>query len=320
MMGTNKRHDFIGPAFLTILLFIAPLVIPTYWVMILSEILIMGLMAVSFNLLLGYTGLLSFGQGAFFGLGAYSTALMLQAGYENLFLILIVGMGVALLAAIVVGFFSVKLDEIFFAMITLGFGMLFFSIAHNWLEVTGGSDGLPVFNLPGLNLFGHQLTFFAPIHMYYLVLVVVFIGICLIWMIVHSPFGLIIKAMRENKQRVSFVGGNVKTLRIVVFAISGAFTGLSGVLYCLFNNMATPEFMHWSFSSKPIIMSIIGGTGVFLGPFFGAGIFFVLEQVVVQYTENWMFFLGIVLVPIVLFFPEGVFGTLRNKFYKRGSK
>jgi len=316
-MNTQNRQNLIGPAFLTALLFIAPLVIPIYWVMILSEILIMGLMAISFNLLLGYTGLLSFGQGAFFGLGAYSTALMLQAGYQNLFLILFVGMFVALLAALVVGFFSVRLDEIFFAMITLGFGMLFFSVAHSWLEVTGGSDGLPVFALPSLNLFGFQLEFFTPINMYYLVFVVVLIGISLLWVIVHSPFGLIIKAMRENKQRVSFVGGNVKVLRIVAFTISGAFTGLAGVLFCLFNNMATPEFMHWSFSSKPIIMSIIGGTGVFLGPLFGAAIFFVLEQVIVQFTENWMLFLGIVLVPIVLFFPEGVFGTLRNKFYRK---
>ena len=320
MMLELKRHNLLGPALLTVLLFIAPLVIPIYWVMLLSEVLIMGLMAVSFNLLLGYTGLLSFGQGAFFGIGAYTTALMLQAGYENLFMILLSGILVALLAALIVGFFSVRLDEIFFAMITLAFGMMFFSIAHNWLDVTGGSDGLPIFTLPSLNLFGLELTFYSPINMYYLVFVTVLIGICLLWMIVHSPFGLILKAMRENKQRVSFVGGNVKTLRIVAFAISGAFTGLAGVLFSLFNNMATPEFMHWSFSTKPIIMSIIGGTGVFLGPLFGAGIFFVLEQIIIQYTENWMFFLGVILVPIVLFFPQGVFGTLRNKFLKQRSK
>ena len=320
MMSLLRHYNRLGPALLTLLLLLAPIVIPTYWTMILSEILIMGLMAISLNLLLGYTGLLSFGQGAFFGLGAYSAALMLQAGYQNLFLILLVGMLAALVAALVVGFFSVKLDEIFFAMITLGFGMLFFSIAHNWLDVTGGSDGLPVFALPSLSIFGTLLTFYSPINMYYLVFSIVLVGILLLWLIVHSPFGLILKAMRENKQRVSFVGGNVKTLRVVAFAISGAFTGLAGVLFCLFNNMATPEFMHWSFSAKPVIMSIIGGTGVFLGPLFGAGIFFVLEQIIIQFTENWMLFLGIVLVPIVLFFPQGVFGTLRNKFFRGGAK
>lgn len=315
-MRINLSRNLIGPLLLAVLLFVAPLLMPIYWTMILSEILIMGLMAISFNLLLGYTGLLSFGQGAFFGLGAYSAALMLQSGYQNLFLILLVGMLVALLAALVVGFFSVRLDEIFFAMITLGFGMLFFSVAHNWLDVTGGSDGLPVFVLPALNLFGTEITFYAPLNMYYLVFSVVLLGILLLRLVVHSPFGLVLKALRENKQRVAYVGGNVKLLRIVAFAISGAFTGLAGVLFCLFNSMATPEFMHWSFSAKPVIMSIIGGTGVFLGPLFGAGIFFVLEQLIIQYSENWMLFLGIVLVPIVLFFPQGVFGTIRNKVFK----
>ena len=315
MMTINRYHNLLGPALLIILLFFAPLLMPVYWVMILSEILIMGLMAISCNLLLGYTGLLSFGQGAFFGVGAYSAALMLQGGIENLFLILFVGMLLALLAALVVGFFSVQLDEIFFAMITLAFGMMFFSIAHNWIDITGGSDGMPVFSLPSLSLFGTQLTFYAPTSMYYLIFSIVAIGIIVLWLIVHSPFGLILKAMRENKERVSFVGGNVKTLRIAAFAISGTFTGLAGVLYCLFNSMATPDFMHWSFSAKPVIMSIIGGTGIFLGPFFGAAIFFILEQIIIQFTENWMFFLGIVLIPIVLFFPKGVFGTLLDKIF-----
>jgi len=315
-MAVNKRHNLLGPVILVTCLFVAPLVMPIYWVMVLSEILILGLMAISFNLLFGYTGLLSFGQGAFFGLGAYTAALMLQNGYNNLFLILLAGMFVAFLASIVVGFLSVRLDEIYFAMITLGFGMMFFSIAHNWIDVTGGSDGLPVFSLPSLNLFGTELTFYAPTNMYYLVLVFVILGTFLLWLIVNSPFGLILKALRENKQRVSFVGGNVNQLRIVAFSISGAFTGLAGVLFCLFNNMATPEFMHWSFSAKAVIMTVIGGSGVFLGPLFGAGIFFVLEQIIIQFTENWMLFLGIVLVPIVLFFPDGVFGTLRNKFLK----
>lgn len=315
-MAVHKSHNLLGPVTLVILLFVAPLVMPTYWIMVLTEILILGLMALSFNLLFGFTGLLSFGQGAFFGLGAYAAALLLKNGYDNLFLIILAGMLVAFLCSLVVGFLSVRLDEIFFAMITLGFGMMFFSIAHNWIGVTGGSDGLPVFSLPSLNMFGTELTFYAPNNMYYLVLVLVVLGSFLLWLIVHSPFGLILKALRENKQRVSFVGGNVNRLRIVAFSISGAFTGLAGVLFCLFNNMATPEFMHWSFSAKPVIMTIIGGAGVFLGPLFGAGIFFVLEQIIIQFTENWMLFLGIILVPIVLFFPNGVFGTLRNKLLK----
>ena len=319
-MATHRRPNLLGPLLLVVLLCFAPLAMPTYWVMLLSEILIMGLMAMSFNLLFGFTGLLSFGQGAFFGLGAYTAALLLQNGFANLFLILLAGMLAAFLAALVVGYFSVRLDEIFFAMITLGFGMMFFSIAHNWIAVTGGSDGLPVFLLPSLTLFGTELTFYTPTSMYYLVLLVVVIGSALLWLVVHSPFGLILKSLRENKQRVAFVGGNVRQLRIAAFTISGTFTGLAGVLFCLFNNMASPEFMHWSFSAKPVIMSIIGGAGVFLGPLVGAGIFFVLEQVIIQYTENWMLFLGLILIPIVLFFPDGVFGTLCKKITGKGGQ
>lgn len=319
-MPARALHPLAGPLLLILVLLAAPLFIPVYWVMILSEILILGLMAISFNLLLGYSGLLSFGQGAFFGLGAYSAALMLQGGYSNIFLILLVGMLVALLVAAVVGFFSVKLDEIFFAMITLGFGMLLFSIAHNWLAVTRGSDGLPVFVLPTLNVFGHEVLFYDPVNMYYLIFSVVLVGVVLLWFVVHSPFGLVLKATRENKQRVAFIGGNVRTLRIVAFTISGAFTGMAGVLFCFFNNMATPEFMHWSFSAKPVIMAVIGGTGVFLGPLAGAAIFFFLEQVIIKFTDNWMLFLGIVLVPIVLFFPKGVLGTLKAKLYRQESK
>ena len=317
-MSLSMRPQLIGPFLLLLVLLFAPLLLPVYWIMILTEILIMGLLAVSFNLLLGYTGLLSFGHGAFFGLGAYTCALLLQAGHQNLFLLLGAGMLVALLAALLIGFFSVRLDEIFFAMITLGMGMLFFSIAHNWLAVTGGSDGLPVFALPVLNLAGREFTFYAPNSMYYLVFTTVLAGIVLLWLVVHSPFGLILRALRENKQRVAFIGGNIRLLRIVAFAVSGSFAGLAGVLFCLFNSMATPEFMHWSFSAKPVIMSIIGGTGVFLGPLFGAAIFFGLEQLIIHFTENWMFFLGIVLIPIVLFFPQGVFGTLRNRFFRQG--
>jgi branched-chain amino acid transport system permease protein len=310
----------VGPLLLVILLVVAPIVVPVYWVMILSEILILGLMAVSFNLLLGFGGLLSFGQGAFFGLGAYSAALMLQAGYSNIFMILFVGMLVALMVAAIVGFFSVKLDEIFFAMITLGFGMLLFSIAHNWLAVTRGSDGLPVFTLPTVNFFGMEILFYDPVNMYYLIFFGVFSGIVALWFVVHSPFGLVLKATRENKQRVSFIGGNVRVIRIVAFTISGAFTGLAGVLFCVFNSMATPEFMHWSFSAKPVIMAVIGGTGVFLGPLVGAGVFFFLEQIIIKFTENWLLFLGIMLIPVVLFFPQGVLGTLKAKLIKQESR
>lgn len=298
-------------AFLAAFSFItAPYFLPTYWLMILSEILIMGLFALSFNLLLGYTGLLSFGHGAFFGVGAYTAALLLKYNFQNILLIFSAGILMAMLASSIVAYFSVKMDEIFFAMITLGFGMLFYTIGHNWTGVTGGSDGLPIFNLPFLNVFGLNLDFYTPKSMYFLIIICFFIGVSLLWSVINSPFGLMLKSLRENKNRVMFIGGDVKKMRGFAFILSGAVAGMAGVLFGLFNNMATPEFMHWSFSARPVIMAILGGSGTFLGPFVGAGIFFVLEQVVIKFTENWMFFLGLILVFIVLFFPKGVLGTI----------
>lgn len=299
------------------ILIIAPFIFPTYWTMILSEILIMGLFALSFNLLLGYTGLLSFGQAAFFGVGAYTAALLIKNGFENIFLIFLLGFILSAVCSAIVGYLSIRRDEIFFAMLTLGFGMLFYAIAHNWIAVTGGSDGMPVFSLPIIKFGTFQINFYTPVNMYFLILIVTSIASVTLYFIIHSPFGLILKGLRENKERVLFVGGNINLFRIVAFTISGSFAGVSGILFCFLNNMATPEFMHWSFSARPVMMSIIGGTNVFWGPMIGAGIFFILEQIVIQFSENWMFFLGILLVLIVLFFPKGVLGTVLSLFSKK---
>lgn len=289
---------------------IAPYFLPTYWLMILSEILIMGLFALSFNLLLGYSGLLSFGHGAFFGIGAYAAALLLKYNFENILVIFFVGIFMAILASSIVAYFSVRMDEIFFAMITLGFGMLFYTVSHNWTSVTGGSDGLPIFNIPIFNIFGLKLNFYTPKSMYFLIITSFFTGVSFLWSVINSPFGLMLKSLRENKNRVMFVGGDVKRMRGFAFILSGAVAGMAGVLFGLFNNMATPEFMHWSFSARPVIMTIIGGTGTFLGPVVGAAVFFILEQLIIKFTENWMFFLGLIMVLIVLFFPKGILGTI----------
>jgi len=291
-----------------------PFFLPTYWTFILGEILIMALFSMSFNLLLGYSGLLSFGQAGFFGVGAYSTALLILKGWQSLSLILLVGIFSAALAAVVIGFLCVRRDEIYFAMITLGFGMMLFTIAHNWIELTGGSDGLPLAALPTLRLPGLELSLFDPRNMYLFILVVFLAGIFLLWRLVRSPFGLILTAVRENKERLAFVGADVRMVRLTAFTIAGGLAGLSGALFCLFNSMATPDFMHWSYSARPILMTILGGSGVFLGPAFGAAAFFLLEQVITHITDNWMIFLGAILIPVVIFFPQGILGTIVKYF------
>jgi len=287
-----------------------PFILPVYWTMILTEILIMGLLAMSFNLLFGYTGLLSFGQAGFFGVGAYATALFLSKGGNSLFVSLLAALGTGAVAALVIGFLCVRRDEIYFAMITLGFGMMLYTVAHNWLSLTGGSDGLPLLNVPALKLLGREFSLFDPNVMYLFVFSVTALCIFFLWRVVRSPFGLMLTAIRENKQRLAFVGAGVQHLRLAAFVIAGALAGMAGGLFCLFNAMATPDILHWGFSSRPVLMTVLGGSGIFFGPLFGAAIFFGLEQLITSMTENWMIFLGIILVPVVIFFPHGILGTL----------
>jgi len=312
-VADTKRMQTVAGIILVFILFLTgPFILPVYWTMILTEILIMGLLAMSFNLLFGYTGLLSFGQAGFFGVGAYATALFLSKGGNSLFVSLVAALGAGAVAALVIGFLCVRRDEIYFAMITLGFGMMLYTVAHNWLSLTGGSDGLPLLNVPALNLLGREFSLFDPNVMYLFVLTVTALCIFFLWRVVRSPFGLMLTAIRENKQRLAFVGAGVQHLRLAAFVIAGALAGMAGGLFCLFNAMATPDILHWGFSSRPVLMTVLGGSGIFFGPLFGAAIFFGLEQLITSMTENWMIFLGIILVPVVIFFPHGILGTLMD--------
>jgi len=291
-------------------LILCPFLLPTYWTMVLTEILIMSLFALSFNLLFGAAGLLSFGQGGFFGLGAFAAALYLQAGGGSVWLALFLGSAAAALAALAVGYLCVRRDEIFFAMLTLGFGMMLYTIAHNWRAVTGGSDGLPLFSLPPLRLPGAAFSLYSPVSLYLFTLAASLLGALLLWQVGRSPFGLILTAVRENKERFAFVGGRVQRVRLLAFVIAGGLAGLAGTLFCFFNSLATPDYLHWTFSAKPALMTILGGSGVFLGPAVGAAVFFLLEQLITQVTESWMIVLGAILIVVVLFFPKGITGLL----------
>ena len=306
-----KRYFF--PLIILIFLIFYPKIFSEYWIFIAIEVLIMGFFAMSFNLLMGYAGLLSFGHAGFFGVGAYVTALLIQHGVNSLFIIFLIVLLASMIVSLIIGYLSVRQDEIYFAMITLGFGMMLYTIAHNWTDVTGGSDGLPLMNIPDVNLFGFKFSLINPVNLYFFILIFVCAGIFVLYKITESPFGLVLKGMRENKNRLNFSGGNISSIRLFAFIISGTLSGASGFLFCLFSNMAAPDFLHWSFSAKPVIMSIIGGAWTFFGPMVGAAIFFALEQFIKMYTDNWMIFLGILLIPITIFFPKGVLGTIKKK-------
>lgn len=313
-MRLIRRGSLTTALVLFAVLLAAPFFLSIYWVIILTEILTMSLFAMSFNLLFGYTGLLSFGQAGFFGAGAYFAVLTLIHGPASLWTALIAGFLGAAVLALAIGWLCVRRDEIYFAILTLGFGMMLFTVAHNWRSVTGGSDGLGNFALPELGLFGWSFSVFNPKHFYFLVLFIVAVGVLVLLRVVNSPFGLLLKGTRENSMRVSFVGANVRWLRLFAFVIAGALAGLAGALFAFFNRIASPEMLHWAFSGKAVLMTILGGSGVFLGPAVGAAIFFVLEHYITAYTTNWMIFLGAILVVLVLLFPKGVLGSALDFF------
>ncbi len=297
-------------------LIILPSVAPYFYIFIATEILVLGLFAVSFNLVFGYTGMLSFGHAAFFGIGAYATAMLLKWLAWPLLLCLLVAIVVGVLLALIIGYLSVRLDEVYFAMLTLAFGMMVFAVVHQWRSVTNGSDGISGFQVKSLGL-GIDVMLGNPAVYYHVVLAIVAIALIVLYLICRSSFGLILKAIRQNPERVAFCGLNIRHYRLAAFTISGGFSALAGGLMVPFLRIASPELAHWSMSAEPVLMSILGGTGYFLGPLFGAGIFVLLKTLITSYTEAWMLVLGVILAIMVMFFRRGLLGTFLDRWLEK---
>ncbi|MFP4537795.1 MAG: branched-chain amino acid ABC transporter permease [Dichotomicrobium sp.] len=295
-------------AVLLVALWFLPYWSPYFYVFVATEILILGLFAAGFNLVFGYTGMLSLGHAAFFGFGAYVVAMLLLHLQTPLLPALVAALLASGLLALVIGFFCVRLTEVYFTMLTLAFGMMVFSIAQQWRSVTNGSDGITGFPVNELGL-GLGLTLGNPAVFYHVTLVVVVLAAAVLYVITLSPFGLLLKAMSENPERVAFTGIPVRRYRLYSFTLSGMFSGLAGGLFAPFTRVASPEMVHWSQSAEPVLMSILGGSATFLGPFIGSAIFVLLETWITSFTERWMLFLGVVLALMVMFLRRGLFGT-----------
>src|SRR5690606_13139423 len=241
-----------------------------FYIFIATEILILGLFAASFNLIFGYTGMLSFGHAAFFGVGSYATAMLLQSMQWPLLACLLAAVVAGAILALIIGFFSVRLNEVYFSMLTLAFGMMVYAVVHQWRSVTNGSDGIAGFSVKSLGL-GFDLTLGNPSVYYHVVLVIVVLATALLYLICRSSFGLVLRAIRQNPERVAFCGLNVRRYRLAAFTIAGAFAGLAGGLMAPFLRIASPELVHWSISAERGLMSLLGGTGYFRGQRVGAG-------------------------------------------------
>jgi len=273
-----------------------------------TEILIFALFALSFNIVLGYTGLLSFGHAAFFGLGAYGTSLSLIHFNISAWGAILVGIFLATLIAALIGFLCLRLHGISFAFLTLAFAELIFFIFFHWQSLTGGDDGLsgiPIAEVEIPGIFSFSLR--SSLNQYYFILFIIVISYFLIQRILHSPFGKVLHAIRENQERASFLGFNVSWYRLISFSISGLFSGLAGSLYAFYLNFVPIESLHWSMSGHIVITALIGGIGYFFGPALGAFIVLLLEDIVSTWIQRWELILGIFFVLVVIFLPEGVY-------------
>jgi branched-chain amino acid transport system permease protein len=301
-----------GPAILV--LAILPWIVEPYQTVLLSYGLVFAIAVLGFNLLLGYTGLLSFGHSAYFGVGAYAVAFVVKyLKITSMEILLLAGVLASALVAAIFGLVCVRYTRIFFGILTLALSQVLWSLAFKFFWVTGGSDGLrvPTPTLLGMSIAAGEdkMTFLA--HKYYYYILVLFLAaVALMWVIVHSPFGKALQAIRDNETRAEFVGVQVWHYRWVAFLISGAFTGLAGALWVPLNGLTTPDILHWTFSGEIVFMTVMGGFKTFAGPIVGAVVFNYLKTFAVGYTVYWQLLLGVVLVTLVLALPTGIMGMV----------
>jgi branched-chain amino acid transport system permease protein len=315
-VGAPPRRVLAWSAPVLLALIALPFVVPPYQTVLLSYGLVFAIAALGFNLLLGYTGLLSFGHSAYFGAGAYAVAFIVKyAKLESMEAFLLGGIVASGAIAALFGLLCVRYTRIFFGILTMALSQVLWSLAFKFFWVTGGSDGLRVPTptlLGGSVRAGNDKFEFLSHRYYYYVLAVFVICVAVMWVIVHSPFGKALQAIRDNETRAEFVGVQVWHYRWVAFVISGIFTGVAGALWVPLNGLTTPDILHWTFSGKMVFFTVLGGFQTFFGPIVGAVIYNYLETYAVGHTVYWQMVLGIVLVAMVLALPAGIVGTLRR--------
>lgn len=296
-------------------LLVFPLLMPYQALAI--NILIFGLFAVGFNLLFGYTGLLSFGHAAFLGVGSYLTGIgMVHFGMPWALAVLL-GVASAALVGVVMGYLAIRTRGIYFSMVTLALAQIVYYAFYKAERWTGGENGLRGIQVPQMEVFGVTLDFLDPNVKYYVILAFVAVALWFVSRLLASPFGAVIEAVRENEKRAAACGYDVARTKLLVFVISAALCGLAGALRALHLSVVPIESLHYLLSGQAVMMCLLGGMGTFFGPFIGAGVFLTLEDVVTTMTKHWMAIVGTVFIIFVLFFPAGIWGTFMKKLEQR---
>ncbi len=281
------------------------------------NILILGLFALGFNLIFGYTGLLSFGHAAFLGSGAYGCGIAIVHYGVGWFGAILIGTLLATLFAVVIGFLAIRTRGIYFAMVTLALSMCVYYLFYQMAGLTGGENGLRGVNLQTISIFGYAVPFINPIVKYYVILAFVAAAIWFFSRVLESPFGAVLEAIRENEARARACGYDVARTKFLAFVISGMLCGLAGALNAIHLSIVPVETLHYTTSGQVVMMSLLGGMGTFFGPFVGAATFLLIQDVLSVMTTHWQLFVGIIFIVFVLFFPRGIWGSILDWMERR---
>ena len=292
-----------------IVLLILPPIIPRFYTYIVAVILVTALVAMSLNMVVGHGGLFQFHHGVFYGVGAYTVALVLTKTSLPMWVGFVVGPIIAALVGLLIGAFCVRLTRLYFGMLQISLGSLIWAIAFRWYSLTGGADG--IHGIPMPSFIG------SSTQAYYFVLIVVSICLMILFLIFRSPFGETLQAIRDNPERCEAIGINVRRHQLIAIVIATFFAGIAGVLFVVVEGSAFPDLLFWVFSLEIFIMCLLGGWFTFAGPILGAVIMVSLRTFVGIHTEYWTLILGIILILLIFFLPEGVWGYVMEKFGSR---
>ena len=316
----SSRAAVLLAIFGVLALAVVPWLAPPFYASLLISFFAYAIALLGFNLLFGYGGLLSFGHAMFLGFGAYGTAIVSGVlgikSFEVALIAVVIG---AAIAAAPIGWLCVRYTGIFFGMLTLAFGMLFHSFLFKFYYVTGGDSGMriPRMNILGLELAQYnKISFLAGPFYYYCLALLVIAGL-IMWRIVHSPFGLHLRALRDNPRKAEYLGVRVREFRLVAFVISSVFAAAGGAILGLRIGLADPELVYWTHSGHLVFMTVLGGFTNFFGPILGALAFTLLQDQLQSLTQYWRFVLGAILALLVIGFPTGIAGLIRNYNWRR---
>ncbi len=304
-----SKRTFFVVLVATIVAIFLPSLVSTYYVGLAVQVFIMAIFAMSLNILVGYTGLPSLGHAAYFGVAAYTTGFLYLAGINNFWWVVALGIVFGGLTAALFGLLAIRAKGAYFMLITMALSQVLWGIAFKWRSFTGGDDGLPGIKRPEIG-FGIDLTPYS--HFYYFAFIIFLIVLIALFVLLNSPFGYVLKGIRESESRMKALGYHVWLYKYMAFLFAGLFAAVSGVLWAYYTGYVSPVNLGMDQSVKALLMVILGGSGSLFGPVIGSGIIVLLENIVSGFTERWSLVLGIVYVVAIMFFSEGIFSIIKR--------